>query len=751
MRTKNSEVADMVRMALLLLLLLFGLHSNAMNHTIHLVDCASDSDDSDSDSLSTIVRAQNFFVSSIALQFAVSQAQLHGVFPPGDNIAFVSRFPNGTSAECLMIVADSMQDKLQNKPLFVMVPNNDVYPSYLASTFEVPAVSFALNTPSLSVRETHPWYLRLSPPEQLEFETIFQLCKAVGWKQIVFFYGTNEQFVVRKDWIKKAASKIPGVEYWIVVHKQGSESSIDEELRMIKASNRRLLAIYSSQQDGMAVFQKTLAYGMLSQGYQVIMSPDCFSGLYVTLGDDELKLLDGVMLPSLPVTLQMYSTSIIQYIMATMSLRGSRGFVPQEFLLYQLATRWIQLSANLRANGQNCTGRPLLDAIRAADYSDLFAAPFFTPTSNDLSSQMSIVSFRWAENIFERVSEVAIYFPQQNNFTLASNIVYLGGESTPPDSSPPPKYIQPEKTTVILLSVLAGFPILLSLGCLVMIAVSRNNAIFRASSVPFVTCIASGALCLAISVELNMVPQLDAACTTSALLLDTGLVLIFGSISVKTARISRIFNTVVLTTNSPQGISNRALFGQIAMPMTYILFLHVLWEASGTSNVKVLPIDGSQFQMECTVADIWFILRLICPGILLLSSLYFAIQVRAVQRELFNESKTIGFIVYLTVLVATSVGLLYPFQKSIEARLTVWNGGILVADFSTITAYFAPKLIALFESNRSAGPALSPMLAKTLLFSEASSGDLLHGPPRATSRKYAVTTHQPGLPGGIEE
>jgi len=251
------------------------------------------------------------------------------------------------------------------------------------------------------------------------------------------------------------------------------------------------------------------------------------------------------------------------------------------------------------------------------------------------------------------------------------------------------------------LSSLGGFGIASTLGIAGIVFSTRDTAVIRASSVPFLFIILGGlALGFSYVILLHEAKPSNSECSAREWISNIAFALSFGSLFSKTQRISRIFNIKVLRSKK-SGVSTSATFATLAGVVTIFVLMLSVWTITEAPSA-VVRVEGTgrsaRQYIECD-SGMW---RYISGGlklVFLLWGSYLAYTVRNVPSS-FNEAKYIGICIHNWIIIGFFSFVTEESVASPVAKYVVQSMGVFLTLPVVLGVLFVPKIIAALSNEQ---------------------------------------------------
>ncbi|KAF9575125.1 hypothetical protein EC968_004351 [Mortierella alpina] len=173
----------------------------------------------------------------------------------------------------------------------------------------------------------------------------------------------------------------------------------------------------------------------------------------------------------------------------------------------------------------------------------------------------------------------------------------------------------------------------------------RDHIVIKASSPTFCLLELLGILLVIVWCLLHVGAPTSATCITNSFILVLGVTLVTGSLTIKSYRIYRIFNSVNFT---HQAFQTRILLRYMGFIVILCMITPIIELATDAPKPATLNVGSIQW-VRCRGyhSQIWWsIISSIVPAILLLFGVYFAIKTRNVM-FLWNEARQITLVLYI--------------------------------------------------------------------------------------------------------
>lgn len=173
----------------------------------------------------------------------------------------------------------------------------------------------------------------------------------------------------------------------------------------------------------------------------------------------------------------------------------------------------------------------------------------------------------------------------------------------------------------------------------------------------------------------------------------------YSSILIKTNRLARVFN-ISTVKQAPRFLS--------ALSQLVIMFGMVFFQAAFATvgliyeTPKLLQInsDRRSILLVCHVPSHELTVNFLYNGILVLVCTFYAFRTRKVP-SCFNEAKHLGFVMYITLMLLVSFGILYIVDLGPDIYLIALSVNVILCSTSILVVLFGPKLyIMLIHPSR---------------------------------------------------
>ncbi|KAI3853821.1 hypothetical protein MKX03_022496 [Papaver bracteatum] len=217
-----------------------------------------------------------------------------------------------------------------------------VYMVHLGNKSQVPIISFSATSPSISLSQ-NPYFIRTTPRDSSQVNTIAAIIKTFGWRQAVPIYEDTEYgngvipYLV--DALQNINTRVP---YRSVFPSSATDDLIVQELYKLKTMQTRVFILHLDNSAlAYRIFAKAKMTDMMSKGYSWILT-DGLGDYFSSFNSSFIDVMQGVI--------------------------GVRPYVPKSKELSSLRVRWKK-----RFSKENPDSEKKLDVFGLWAYDTIWA------------------------------------------------------------------------------------------------------------------------------------------------------------------------------------------------------------------------------------------------------------------------------------------------------------------------------------------------------------------------------------------
>ncbi|XP_070554749.1 gamma-aminobutyric acid type B receptor subunit 2-like [Ptychodera flava] len=290
------------------------------------------------------------------------------------------------------------------------------------------------------------------------------------------------------------------------------------------------------------------------------------------------------------------------------------------------------------------------------------------------------------------------------------------------DDRPPPdsdttirivKILTISTTSLLCMSIMAGFGIILAIGLLSYNIMNRNKKVIKMSSpninsIMMCGCIVtySSIICNGLDRKLLTMEQFTQVCQTRPWMLSLGFTLSFGAIFSKLWRVYVVFTTQV---HKRKCVRDHKLFLMVGVMVTVDLVILISWQVLSPAIVQDKVVSVEEAVSKDSVVEYVYTIQscyshgmqkfaitmYVYKGMLLSFGIFLTWQTRFVQIPGLNDSKYVGASL-LTVIIFSVIGLPISIllRENLNAVYITISCFILFCTTATLLLLFVPKIVA---------------------------------------------------------
>ncbi|KAF9952264.1 hypothetical protein BGZ70_000666 [Mortierella alpina] len=535
------------------------------------------------------------------------------------------------------------------------------YEALMTSSVRIPQCSYASDNPALSNIEEYPYFYRTIPTSLVLIDAVLAVVKSMGWKRIYLI--RDPEYLGWIDYFYKTASEM-GI--YIVAQESlatsavPSDSSFQSQEADAKAYNGLImidigwdLRDYKPFQDFRSRWSK--------------LDPKEYPGGGTTaLNNDEGMAYSCVL---------MLANAYGELVKRT--LPDSKDHVPDNSFIREVVS------------GDHTDSICMSETYRNSTYEGP-AGPISLDKNGDRKD-----GFYVAQSMDDG-KPVQFGFFMRGNFTFTS----MPFKNTPSDA---PRWTlqnpQWSSNAGIACGVLSMLVIALILISAALVLYFRNHIAIKASSPTFCLLELLGILLVIVWCLLHVGVPSSSTCIANSFILVLGVTLLTGSLTIKSYRIYRIFNSVNF---AHQTFQTRILLRYMGLIVVLCMITPIIEMATDPPQPVTLNVGSIQW-VRCRGYHSqmwWSIISSIVPAILLLFGVYFAIKTRNVM-FLWNEARQITLVLYniffFAILVIASQ--FFPYDIYLATYYITLIGTYVVATLALLIL-FVPKLLSIRKSRQ---------------------------------------------------
>ncbi|XP_044392690.1 glutamate receptor 2.8-like [Triticum aestivum] len=169
-----------------------------------------------------------------------------------------------------------------------------VFISKLGNITQVPIVSFTATSPSLTC-DSMPYFVRATPDDSAQVNSIASLIQAYGWREVVAVYDDTDYGRGIVPYLTDALQKIDvRVPYRSVIPSLATSETIIKKLNELMAMQTRVFIVHMSSTMTSLLFMKAKELGMMNQGFAWITTSGV-ANIMDTLNPRVIEAMSGVL------------------------------------------------------------------------------------------------------------------------------------------------------------------------------------------------------------------------------------------------------------------------------------------------------------------------------------------------------------------------------------------------------------------------------------------------------------------------
>ncbi|XP_048574454.1 glutamate receptor 2.8-like [Triticum urartu] len=169
-----------------------------------------------------------------------------------------------------------------------------VFISKLGNITQVPIVSFTATSPSLTC-DSMPYFVRATPDDSAQVNSIASLVQAYGWREVVAVYDDTDYGRGIVPYLTDALQNIDvRVPYRSVIPSSATSETIIKKLNELMAMQTRVFIVHMSSTMTSLLFMKAKEVGMMNQGF-VWITTSGVANIMDTLNPSVIEAMNGVL------------------------------------------------------------------------------------------------------------------------------------------------------------------------------------------------------------------------------------------------------------------------------------------------------------------------------------------------------------------------------------------------------------------------------------------------------------------------
>ncbi|KAF9289444.1 hypothetical protein BGZ68_009354 [Mortierella alpina] len=561
------------------------------------------------------------------------------------------------------------------------------YEALMTSSVRIPHCSYASDNPALSNRDEYSYFYRTIPTSLVLIDAVLSVVKSMGWKRIYLI--RDSEYLGWIDYFYKAADRM-GI--YIVAQETLAtpgvtpDASFQSVKNTLRSSHARVQVVIAP-----SITQYNLVREMKNSGY---FGPEYAWVTTNNIGpllqqEKDVKAYDGLIMVDIGWDLQDYGPfqefrsrwqklDPTEYPGAgTTALHNDEGMAYSCVLM--LANAYGELvKRTLPDSKDHVPENSFIREVVAGDYTDSIrmsetysnsayegpAGPISLDKNGDRKDGYYVAQ------TMSKGKTIQFGFFIRGNFTFTDRPF-----PSPPNDAPRSALQNPQwsSSAGIACGVLSMIVILMILISAILVLHFRNHIVIKASS--------------------------TAICITNSFILTLGVTLLTGSLTIKSYRIYRIFNSVNF---AHQTFQTRLLLRYMGLIVLLCLVTPIIEMAIDAPQPATLNVGSIQW-VRCRGYHSqmwWSISASIVPAILLLFGVFFAIKTRNVM-FLWNEARQITLVLYniffFAILVIASQ--FFPYDIYLATYYITLVGTYVVATLALLIL-FVPKFRSICKSRQ---------------------------------------------------
>lgn len=253
----------------------------------------------------------------------------------------------------------------------------------------------------------------------------------------------------------------------------------------------------------------------------------------------------------------------------------------------------------------------------------------------------------------------------------------------------------------IIILLLASIGIALAIAFIVLTTIHSEKKVIKAASPLFCYMVIVGCILVFVSTFFWMGAPTEWSCQLQLWIVSLGYSLAFGSLMIKNARISYLFNAPGLEILK---LDNKDLLLRGWLPVVFAeIACLTLWTSLDTYLPVIITdspyLSTTEQYVTCASQQVWGVaVFLSLKGTLLIVGLVISHKIRKVKSKIHNEANAIRLTIYNSVLLfalALFVLLTVPFNVTIN--VTIVCVAIVLVAYGTLLILFVPKFIRIYK------------------------------------------------------
>lgn len=648
---------------------------------------------------------------------------------------------------------------LENLPIAIIGPSSssvtDVVARLVAS-FNLPAISYASSSASLSSLTTYPTLLRTVPSDNLQVEAMVKICLRFGWS-LVASVGTSDTYGFGGAEAFTVAASNAGIEV-LCPYILSPTGNMDDFFTCIQLSQTKVIMLFCSEANAVAFITRFKQTSWWSSDYTFIAS-DSWPTANVANLLQASTVGSGVIKGSLGVIQNPGNVTQFKnwwYALTPSTARYSffNSYWQSRFSCELTNNTYVQLCPSMTSgiaarnftclcdgteslNGDSINNKVALvmDATKTALFSlqqllhncSAYANLSFTDpkicTSNNISYADLLIMMRNIKfygytgsvsfNGIDRSNPVydilqfngsvwitvGSYVAGDDKLSLTNSLLTWGTSSgSVPFSQVVPNFVSTDEPASIVVYLLAAIGILVSLVLIVYFYKHRHHRVVRKSSPTFCMLTLSGNIFIYLSLYLWSGPPSEGLCVTKFWFMLIGFALMMGNLLAPTYRIYRIFTQGLrfkkMMTKDLLIMSSLIVAGEVIL-LTVWTAVDPVYPQLQTSSLSVYYTYYQCNGSNSTFQTVMLWLFIVYNALLLVAGCLLSYLTRKVYAE-YNDSLLIAFAMYnLSFCMAIMLPIYMTTTDSTGSdlrRYIIRSLTILFGNTVTVAILFGPKV-----------------------------------------------------------